>query len=324
MGNSADRRKERRLIERVAAILSPMQSKKPIDAWLQLIGTAVGIIFAFLPKTPIVVTVGLFVIFACFVHPLWNFWWIEEKRQRQVISLIVLAVFDIWLGWAVWPVVEVPHLQSSLIIDAANSKTVDGHIQIENIGSVPVGLKQIVFGTRGASWPTPKVTDLPLKGKVSESIPPSAIQPDVYGNLDLDITYQTVDNRSYSHHSHFFIAPTYLTSRAVLYPENFFDVAGVLPKDAGDWSGFSNPEGTAFFIVPEMINGASNRVVLSDSKKRLDFDPKGRIVTFSFKVAWHTKTVTLPLQETPSHKHLVVVTWDSQRGTLRVDGKNAT
>jgi len=133
-----------------------------------------------------------------------------------------------------------------------------------------------------------------------------------------------VDNRSYSHHSHFFIAPTYLTSRAVLYPENFFDVAGVLPKDAGDWSGFSNPEGTAFFIVPEMINGASNRVVLSDSKKRLDFDPKGRIVTFSFKVAWHTKTVTLPLQETPSHKHLVVVTWDSQRGTLRVDGKNAT
>ena len=50
VGNSADRRRKRRLAERVATILGPFQTKKPIDAWLQLGGTAVGIVLWLWPN----------------------------------------------------------------------------------------------------------------------------------------------------------------------------------------------------------------------------------------------------------------------------------
>lgn len=104
MGNSYDRRRERRLAERVAAILNPIQSKKPVDAWLQLVGIAVGLGFWLWPnKTPASVSIALGLMFLCFIHPVWNFWWIEDKRYRQAIASIFLCTLLVGYGILTWP-----------------------------------------------------------------------------------------------------------------------------------------------------------------------------------------------------------------------------
>src|SRR5712691_8486417 len=103
MGNSADRKKERRLAASVAAILG-RQPKKPIDAWLQLVGIAVGLGLWLWPnKTPVGVVIAVVLMFLCFVHPLWNFWWIEDKKSRRVAALAILCVTLVGFGFVAWP-----------------------------------------------------------------------------------------------------------------------------------------------------------------------------------------------------------------------------
>jgi hypothetical protein len=104
MGSSADRRKERRLAERVAAILGPVYSKKPIDAWLQLMGTAVGLAIWLWPnKTPAGVVIALVLMFVCFIHPAWNFWWIEKALWRRITAVVVVCAALYMFGRFVWP-----------------------------------------------------------------------------------------------------------------------------------------------------------------------------------------------------------------------------
>lgn len=80
------------------------QSRKPIDRWLTLFGVAVGLILYLFPKTtPALVVFLCLVLFALLVHPAWNFWWIEDKRWRQIVAIIALATFVAWVGHIAWP-----------------------------------------------------------------------------------------------------------------------------------------------------------------------------------------------------------------------------
>jgi len=45
----------------------------------------VGLILFLLPKTPRTIVSCLVLIFVLLVHPLWNFWWIEERPRRRSI-----------------------------------------------------------------------------------------------------------------------------------------------------------------------------------------------------------------------------------------------
>jgi hypothetical protein len=122
VGNSSDRRKERRLAVRIVAMLpAPLFSKKPIDTWLQLLGIGVGIALFLLTKTPTVVIVCLLLMFGCFAHPVWNFWWIEKSRIRQVSCVAALLICLVLFGWTVWPM-RVPVNRSDP--DIAKTKTI--------------------------------------------------------------------------------------------------------------------------------------------------------------------------------------------------------
>jgi hypothetical protein len=81
-----------------------VSSRKPIDRWLGLGGTAVGIALAFLPKSRTVVGIGIALIFLLLLHPLWNFWWIEKTRTRRISSVVLFAVACSLSGYELCPV----------------------------------------------------------------------------------------------------------------------------------------------------------------------------------------------------------------------------
>jgi hypothetical protein len=85
--------------------LSADQSKppKPIDRWLGLAGIAVGIALYLLPKTPGVVIVSLALMLALLLHPIWKFYWIEDRRWRQATACILLVLGLTVLGVKSWP-----------------------------------------------------------------------------------------------------------------------------------------------------------------------------------------------------------------------------
>ena len=75
---------------------------KPIDRWLGLVGGIVLPVLLYLfPKTPTVVTILLVLIFVALLHPIWNFWWIEDERPRQITSVVILAVVLLVVGFSV-------------------------------------------------------------------------------------------------------------------------------------------------------------------------------------------------------------------------------
>ncbi len=106
MGNSHDRRKEQKIVERVVKMrnLDSTGSKKPIDSWLQLGGTAVGLAVVIYPeRTPIFVVGALMLMFVCFIHPVLNFWWIEDKMWRRITGALALLILLSAYGYWVWP-----------------------------------------------------------------------------------------------------------------------------------------------------------------------------------------------------------------------------
>lgn len=100
MGNASRRKLETRLRQ---IALMEIQSSKPGDLWLSLASIAVGIMFYLLPKTTIVTVIALISIFVLLIHPIWNFWWVERYLHRRLISLAVLGILLVGLGFYVWP-----------------------------------------------------------------------------------------------------------------------------------------------------------------------------------------------------------------------------
>lgn len=84
--------------------LSPATSSgKPIDLWLGLTGIAASIVYANLPKTPLLVIVSVFAIFICLLHPIWNFWWIEKSNALRAIAVMCWVIVSLLIGYASWP-----------------------------------------------------------------------------------------------------------------------------------------------------------------------------------------------------------------------------
>lgn len=78
-------------------------TKKPTDLWFFLGGAAMTIAFFLIPKTPVVIVFCLVAIFALLIHPLWNFWWIEESKIRQIIlTMIFIILLSMW-GYSMRP-----------------------------------------------------------------------------------------------------------------------------------------------------------------------------------------------------------------------------
>ena len=86
------------------SITHARKKSKPIDRWLGLGGIVAGIILFLIPKTPLTVMLCCVAIFGLLVHPLWNFWWIENSFIRRCSAIIGLLIALCALGWWTWPV----------------------------------------------------------------------------------------------------------------------------------------------------------------------------------------------------------------------------
>ena len=78
-------------------------TNKPIDRWLGLAGAASGGVFFLITKTPLTVIATLVLIFGLLIHPIWNFWWIEDAPWRRYLSITLFCFSLILIGWYVWP-----------------------------------------------------------------------------------------------------------------------------------------------------------------------------------------------------------------------------
>lgn len=81
---------------------------KPIDRWLGLAGTMVGVVLFLLPKTPLVVVVCVALVFLLLIHPIWNFWWIEQSSGRRLIACLLWAFGCGTVGYVAWPQPNIP------------------------------------------------------------------------------------------------------------------------------------------------------------------------------------------------------------------------
>jgi hypothetical protein len=81
-----------------------MAGQKPIDKWLGIGSIVVTILLFLFGKTPALVTVLCVAIFGLLIHPVWNFWWIEKSRWRQIFFIALLAVACGLIAYGAWPV----------------------------------------------------------------------------------------------------------------------------------------------------------------------------------------------------------------------------
>jgi hypothetical protein len=80
---------------------------KPIDVWLAIGATVVGMICFLVAKSPPVIVALLALMFALLFHPVWNFWWVEKRLWRRLGACTVLLVALGLIGWESWPMPEV-------------------------------------------------------------------------------------------------------------------------------------------------------------------------------------------------------------------------
>jgi hypothetical protein len=103
--------------KRAAAPKAIPVKKKPIDLWLVAGAVAVGIIQQLIPgRTPVVVAIALIVIFILLFHPIWNFWWIEKSRLRQVVAMVIFATALTTFGNYVWPLTSNPRSEPNPLL----------------------------------------------------------------------------------------------------------------------------------------------------------------------------------------------------------------
>ena len=78
-----------------------MSKRKPISIWLAVIGLAPTVGLWLFPRTRTSVAVVLGLLFLCFLHPIWNFWFIEDYLPRRITLVLVWAVALTILGFHV-------------------------------------------------------------------------------------------------------------------------------------------------------------------------------------------------------------------------------
>jgi len=61
------------------------------------------VIMFLLPKTPSIVIGCLTVIFILLIHPIWNFWWIEQSLWLRMAAILLVASCLCFLGYSVYP-----------------------------------------------------------------------------------------------------------------------------------------------------------------------------------------------------------------------------
>ncbi|SRR6266446_615677 len=93
MANSRQRRLARRKERR----------NKPLDRWLGIGGIVAGILLFLVAKTPAAMVVCVVAVFCLLVHPVWKFWWIEDRLWRRILAIIGLVVSCGAVGYTEWP-----------------------------------------------------------------------------------------------------------------------------------------------------------------------------------------------------------------------------
>jgi hypothetical protein len=77
------------------------KTKKPIDRWLALAAVVLSVLLYLFPKTPGIVIGCLALVYLSLLHPVWNFWWIEDYLPRRIIALICMALAMCIIGFNV-------------------------------------------------------------------------------------------------------------------------------------------------------------------------------------------------------------------------------
>ncbi|MEW6713732.1 MAG: hypothetical protein AB1306_01400, partial [Nitrospirota bacterium] len=109
---------------------------------------AVGILYFWIPKTTTTLVISLGLIFFLLIHPLWNFWWVEKSRFRQITFVSFLLILLIALGFIAWPSGDVQQPASSAILRVADyerfplvaGEKMKIHLHIRNSGlkTIPI------------------------------------------------------------------------------------------------------------------------------------------------------------------------------------------
>lgn len=75
-----------------AVVAQPSNGKnKPVDLWLMFAGWVLAIVVSMMQHTSWTLGIAGAIMFALLFHPVWNFWWVEDRPQRRAGALLLLA-----------------------------------------------------------------------------------------------------------------------------------------------------------------------------------------------------------------------------------------
>jgi hypothetical protein len=77
------------------------KSKKPIDLWLWIAAAVLALVLDLVPKNLASVACVIGLIFLLVLHPVWNFWWIEDYLPRRITAIMLIAGGLVFSGFHV-------------------------------------------------------------------------------------------------------------------------------------------------------------------------------------------------------------------------------
>jgi hypothetical protein len=99
---------------------------------------AVGVPAMPTPRSPWLIVAFLGAIFFLSVHPLWNFWWVEKRRWRQIAACSIMLALLIGFGRLLWPLPVKPefHIVEQIpeVRTEGNVTVIQAYITFENDG----------------------------------------------------------------------------------------------------------------------------------------------------------------------------------------------
>lgn len=252
-------------------------------------------------------------------------WWLLGKHYQQVENVPHISP----------TIQDRPHIAAAIVIDAVKETYVEHHVQITNIGSVPINNLRTASRTKsytGGEFRPLRLRLLPPRARVSILGLARVLETiDEIQDYRLTVTYNASDNADRDFFSSFLfrIPPSQLTPGTVIDPISA-DEPETVPNNQQRLTeivgGLSIPAGTYETVIPEQRDDNKPNFVNiyePEGEKLLQFDPVKRIVSFSMTTTSGRRiSLRLAMQPTRSRTHVIHFIWDNSKGAaLAVDGK---
>lgn len=228
-------------------------------------------------------------------------------------------------------------IQTRLIIDSVNTRKVESHIQLENVGNVLVKNIRVGFYTKHfqnieAKLPLGRV--LPPNGKISKELLPSVLKPKTGESLLVKVLYSVEFDgieKEFLQTVRFLLSPKDIKPQTI-EPESWDETEGnehVIEQGVQAlFVNFAQPEGVVGFSLSDIRpDGSPNMIHFTNESRSFTFDATFKVASLKLKTdSGELINLDLPLLPVNNKKrmHVIFLMWDKKGGAFKLDDVEKT